>query len=252
MSTSVICRAKNPAECRFHGTARLAPMPSAKAFKELTQAKSAWEVAKSSHAGSAAVEKLYGQFLEARANYGVTKEGLAEARNKFEETQAKMLSTDETEGPEVEALAARFGENYYAVNEYSSSRQCMLEEYAEALVEKEFANDDANTKLIAKWGAFNNFASFGQFRDFSEEIEREVSAEEFYSRLVNPDFSARLAKIEATFADVANDGPDPLLETKHAKIRDQIRSSVLASGGDFDEDHLFYKAKEANQESFLN
>ncbi len=252
MSTSTICRAKKPAECRFHGTARLAPMPSAKAFKELTQAKSAWEVAKSSRAGSVVVEKLYGQFLEARANYGVTKEGLAAARRSFGEIQTKMLATVETEGPEVEALAARFGEDYYAVNAYSSSRQGMLEEYADALVGEEFSNDDAEVKLVAKWGAFSNFAAFGRFTDFEEELGDEISVDTFYERLVDPVFSARLAKVEAVFVGVANDGPDFVLEKEHKNIRDQIRSGLLTSFEGFDLGEMFFKAKEANQNSFLN
>jgi len=217
------CQAKNPATCRFHGAQRFAPQNSKRALREVQELKSRIKHPTVSK-DPVAYLQLKGQLAEAEVNYSVTKEGFAKITKEYEDAMESNLENPSKENATVA---------YNAANAYfnaSSTRQSLLENYSDALVEENFPSDP--DKKVAELAMLNNFAQFEADGDFDSELKHAgLTRGQFNKKLADPIFAEKLEKVEATFVSKAQETKSQSLLFINQYARDNLANYEVGSQG---------------------
>jgi hypothetical protein len=212
-NSSPVCKAKNPATCRFHGSQVLAPAKSSVALAELQEAWNAIPVPSASDffEKRAALD-------EAQLNYDITKEGLEELTRKAEADEAIMVAAHSTSVEPSRALQAASYDSSLRLAYAESARAGVLEDYENALVKEEFKNDSKEVQQYARLAMLSNFAPFEIEGELDRELRGDTSVEEFYEVSEDRGFRDRVAKIEKQYLIAAYERNVP---NKHAVLRDK-------------------------------
>jgi hypothetical protein len=201
--TTTACKAKNPATCRFHGTAILPPMKSDKAFSEL-------KTATGRLAASSGAKNLEAHLKldEAKVNFDITKRGIEHLQARVEEGTADYDT-------KLRYEAAK------------SIRAGILEEYAEHLVSREFS-DNPQVQRVANLAMLSNFAKFEEEGLLDEELRSVgVGRKAFFTILQQPSFGHLIEKIENKYLSAATEVPAHKVVNEHSALRKQVTDQGL-------------------------
>lgn len=234
MTTKTItCKANDPSICRFHGSKILAPKTSSVALKEV-------KILRSKIAHPAAIQQpakyleIREELAEAEAEYAVTKQGYGRLTSAYEKMQERFLETPNEENSAK--LAQATGDYFNA----TTNRQGMLEAYSVSLVNKGFP--DLTDRKIAGLAMLNGFAGQESEGELDSELKHEgLTREQFFSKLEDKKFSAKLKAIESTYTSKVHETKNPDELTKHSVLR-----SNLLKADDAAYESSLYAASEAN------